>query len=427
MGWRKQSVDGRLDTVIGHRRAAAEGEASRTLERRKRFSAKVQTGLRVTELVARELPGASGLLMDPGFDVFLGGTAHSEGVGSTRYAPVQFLNKARTGQPLARDPTSRAAVAGPERLSGCPGALAPKLFSLAAGSGQRAEFAQCGSAAECRHGRACLGEGEAGTGVDEDSGIDRATLFGRWGHDRNQKDLMFVSSAYTPQAMRGRVPVRSAILHDSGGSVQISFGNMMLKSKGNLIVLAAIGLASCSSRPEQSPVRSSTPEQPPVIKADKPFVAAGNIEMRLSGGDYIIRAGTDEHIRISFGGNTGNAAAEVTTSGTRANLSITDTPHSNFRATVEVPQRRTSPSISPAAMSRSPESRGTKISTARPETSRFRSQTPMITVQWMLLSRWGISTGDPLVILAQDSPRTSNGRALASTPCAPVWAPATWN
>ena len=119
--------------------------------------------------------------------------------------------------------------------------------------------------------------------------------------------------------------------------MQISFGKMMLKFKGNLIVLAAIGLASCSSRPEQSPVSSTTPDQPAVIKADKPFVAAGNIEIRLSGGDYTIRAGTDEHIRVSFGGNTGNAAAEVTTSGTRANLSITDTPHKNFRATVEVP------------------------------------------------------------------------------------------
>jgi hypothetical protein len=42
-------------------------------------------------------------------------------------------------------------------------------------------------------------------------------------------------------------------------------------------------------------------------------------------------------VRVSFGGNTGNAATEVTTSGTRANLSITDTPHSNFRATIEVP------------------------------------------------------------------------------------------
>jgi hypothetical protein len=119
--------------------------------------------------------------------------------------------------------------------------------------------------------------------------------------------------------------------------LQISFGKMMLKSKGHLIVLAAVGLASCSSGPEQSPGSSAKPEQPAVIKADKPFVAAGNIEMRLSGGDYIIRAGTDEHIRVSFAGNTGNAAAELTTSGTRANLSIKDTPHSNFRATVEVP------------------------------------------------------------------------------------------
>src|SRR5690348_7740901 len=129
----------------------------------------------------------------------------------------------------------------------------------------------------------------------------------------------------------------SAILHDSGASMQISFRKMMLKSKGNLVFLVAMGLASCSSRPEQSPVSSSTPEQPAVIKADKPFVAAGNIDMRLSGGDYIIRAGSDEHIRVSFGGNAGNAAAEVTTSGTRANLSITDTPHSHFRATIEVP------------------------------------------------------------------------------------------
>lgn len=72
-------------------------------------------------------------------------------------------------------------------------------------------------------------------------------------------------------------------------------------------------------------------------KADKAFVSAGHIEMRLSGGDYIVRAGTDEHIRVSFHGNAGNAAAEVTTSGTRANLTISDTPQRDFRATIEVP------------------------------------------------------------------------------------------
>jgi hypothetical protein len=113
------------------------------------------------------------------------------------------------------------------------------------------------------------------------------------------------------------------------GSVQISFAKAVLKSKANLVVLAAIGLASCSSKPEQ----------PPVVKVEKPFAAAGSIEMQLDGGDYTIRAGPDERIRVSFGGNTGNAAAELATSGTRANLAIRDTPHNNFRATVEVPAR----------------------------------------------------------------------------------------
>jgi hypothetical protein len=113
--------------------------------------------------------------------------------------------------------------------------------------------------------------------------------------------------------------------------MQISFGGAVINSKLNLIFLAAIALASCSSRPEQATVMA------PVTKVDKPFAAAGSIEMQLDGGDYIIRASPDERIRVSFGGNTGNAAADLGTSGTHANLVIRDTPHSNFRATVEVP------------------------------------------------------------------------------------------
>jgi hypothetical protein len=109
--------------------------------------------------------------------------------------------------------------------------------------------------------------------------------------------------------------------------MQISFDNSVMKSKANLVVLAAIAVASCSSQPEQ----------PPVMKVDKPFAAGGSIEMRLDGGDYVISAGPDERIRVSFAGNTGNAAADFGTSGTHANLAIRDTPHNNFRATVEVP------------------------------------------------------------------------------------------
>lgn len=90
----------------------------------------------------------------------------------------------------------------------------------------------------------------------------------------------------------------------------------------------ALGLASCSS----------TPDQPQAVKVEKPFAAAGNIEMQLDGGDYFIRAASDEHLRVSFGGNTGNAVADLTTDGAHANLAIRDTPHNNFRATIEVPK-----------------------------------------------------------------------------------------
>src|SRR4051794_8969932 len=110
--------------------------------------------------------------------------------------------------------------------------------------------------------------------------------------------------------------------------MQFSSWRRLLKSKMSLAVLVALGLPSCSSMPDQ----------PQAVKVEKPFAAAGNIEMQLEGGDYIVRAGPTERIRIYFGGNTGNAVAELNTNGTHANLAIRDTPHNNFRATVEVPQ-----------------------------------------------------------------------------------------
>jgi hypothetical protein len=111
--------------------------------------------------------------------------------------------------------------------------------------------------------------------------------------------------------------------------MHIWMGRAVMKSKANLVIAATITLAACSSTP--------TPDQPPVVKADKPFAAGGSIEMQLDGGDYVIRASSDEHIRVSFAGNTGDATADLSTNGTHANLAVKDTPHSNFRATVEVP------------------------------------------------------------------------------------------
>jgi len=109
--------------------------------------------------------------------------------------------------------------------------------------------------------------------------------------------------------------------------MQISVWGLAMKVRTSVVILVASGLASCSR-----------PDQPPVVKADKPFAATGSIEMRLENGDYVIRAAPDERIRISFGGNAGNAVAELAINGTHANLAIGDTPHNNFRATVEVPE-----------------------------------------------------------------------------------------
>lgn len=98
--------------------------------------------------------------------------------------------------------------------------------------------------------------------------------------------------------------------------------------KASVGVLVAIFLSSCGV----------VPDQPMALKTEKPFVAAGSIEMQLDGGNYEIRAASGDVIRVSFGGNTGNATAEITTAGTRANLAVKNTPHNHFRAIIEVPQ-----------------------------------------------------------------------------------------
>ena len=76
-------------------------------------------------------------------------------------------------------------------------------------------------------------------------------------------------------------------------------------------------------------------------KADttqKPFVSGGRIDMQLDGGDYAVRAAADNHIRVTLSGNTGNARVELTINGTRASVVVKDTPHRDFKGTIEVPK-----------------------------------------------------------------------------------------
>ena len=83
---------------------------------------------------------------------------------------------------------------------------------------------------------------------------------------------------------------------------------------------------------------SSGPNNPPVVKADQAFAPAGSIEMQLDGGNYQIRPADDNHIRVTFSGNTGNATASLTADGPHATLAVKNTPHGNFTATIEVPK-----------------------------------------------------------------------------------------
>jgi len=102
-----------------------------------------------------------------------------------------------------------------------------------------------------------------------------------------------------------------------------------VKLRANFVILAAAGwCASCTT----------APDAPLALKTEKPFASAGSIEMQLTGGNYNIRPAGGDQIRISFGGNTGNATADLTTSGTHANLVVRDAPQSNFKATIEVPK-----------------------------------------------------------------------------------------
>jgi hypothetical protein len=101
------------------------------------------------------------------------------------------------------------------------------------------------------------------------------------------------------------------------------------RAQAALAILAAAFFSSCGT---------VGPDEPMAMKAEKPFAAGGSIEMQLDGGNYEIHPASGGRVRVSFGGNVGDATADLAVSGTHATLAVKNTPHNNFKAIVEVPQ-----------------------------------------------------------------------------------------
>jgi hypothetical protein len=113
-----------------------------------------------------------------------------------------------------------------------------------------------------------------------------------------------------------------------------------MKSMLSAALLIAAGV--CGPACSQAQNSANTAEKPSAAEtpavAEKPFVAGGSIAMQLDGGAYEVRAAADNHLRVASSGNTGNARVEISVNGTHADVTVKDTPHNNFHATIEVPK-----------------------------------------------------------------------------------------
>jgi len=72
--------------------------------------------------------------------------------------------------------------------------------------------------------------------------------------------------------------------------------------------------------------------------AEKAFVSGGKVDIHLDACDYEVRAATDNQVRVSMTGRTGNATVEVVVDGKHADVFVRSTSHTNFKCVIEVPK-----------------------------------------------------------------------------------------
>ena len=110
----------------------------------------------------------------------------------------------------------------------------------------------------------------------------------------------------------------------------------MRKSAAVLLVVAGTWGTACDQSQSREAERA-TPAASAVV-ADKAFASGGGIAMQLDGGSYEVRAAADDRIRVTVNGNAGNARVDVAAAGQHADVNVRDTPHSSFKAVIEVPK-----------------------------------------------------------------------------------------
>jgi hypothetical protein len=83
--------------------------------------------------------------------------------------------------------------------------------------------------------------------------------------------------------------------------------------------------------------------QLPGGSAKQEFISGGSIRMHLEAGGYTVTAGSSENIVVTFHTHTEEqlkrVKVEIKRTNTSADVYISETPHNNFQATIEVPRR----------------------------------------------------------------------------------------
>ena len=109
-----------------------------------------------------------------------------------------------------------------------------------------------------------------------------------------------------------------------------------------IVLMAGLYAVSCDSPKESTSTTPATAEKADtaeqVVAAEKAFTTGGSIDLQLDGGSYDIRPADEDRIRVMVNGQMRGAAVDLAVTDRHASVTVKDTPHNDFQATIEVPK-----------------------------------------------------------------------------------------